>query len=654
MLVSTIVTSGVGVALAGLGVFSLGNVLLANLLVSAVGLGWGLLPRGEDPPATAPNRDRIGPAIALVALVAYWPAYPTFWGAADSTAYVATGISLAHHGTFSRQDDLGRQVPLPLRGTLFDSMSGAFFSGGPPYRRMPGAMLLESLDSTTVWPSFFPTPSVWAALFTAAAPPWSESPEEFAPAFAPVFTALTLWAFWLLARCWMTNGFALLAVALLAGSGPFLMAARFPLSEPIAAFFALSGLAALASARPGGGQREATLAGLALGAALFVRVEFALLLAMALALLPTLETLAASQQREPRFWRALFIPLLGALTLTALQIRFLPGAYAAPLADHLRNAHLAFVFRFGMAAPFLTIAIPAVGALFLGLCSRRFGVSATLRWGLVGGVLVGHAAAASFLVERTPMWLSFYLGWWGLFLAVVGSVFVWQSRDRLAAAPLVLALLVATSLVLFYNPHVYPTLPWGARRFVPVLLPLLILMSTYACAHLASRQRALGSVCVILLILCVGAGGRSYWGKPLWEGSWAQLQALSDTIPAEGALLIDREMDILMAGPALWLIFDRNSLPVPSLQHRGGREVFRNLVGALATREKPAYFLTRGNGTPPRLANVKMERVAKSVANLRMPASAYSQRPEAALRYLQPLALYRVTPTLDPLGTVTP
>jgi hypothetical protein len=54
----------------------------------------------------------------------------------------------------------------------------------PPYTRMPGGLVIATPDSEVVLPSFFPAPTVWAALFADALG------ARFAGGFAALFGAL--------------------------------------------------------------------------------------------------------------------------------------------------------------------------------------------------------------------------------------------------------------------------------------------------------------------------------------------------------------------------------------------------------------------------------------------------------------------------------
>src|SRR5205085_11340679 len=216
-------------------------------------------------------------------------------------AYVAAGISLAHHGTLGRDDEIGPRLPPSLQAMLFDSMSQVFASTGPPYRRVPGAMLIETLGSARAWPAFFPVPSVWAAVFAAAAAPADGTAGQAAPGYSPVFMALALWAFWLLARAWLTPPYALAAVVLLGASSPIYLVGRMPLSEGIAAFFCLTGTAVLARARMHPDRIDALLAGAAFGAAVLTRVEIGLVVLLAFALEPFFRPAGRAEARSRGF-----------------------------------------------------------------------------------------------------------------------------------------------------------------------------------------------------------------------------------------------------------------------------------------------------------------------------------------------------------------
>jgi len=656
VLVSVIVTTLAGTGLAAVERFSLWPLFACNLIAAGTALlvrRFSAGSRESAAPLEASRRDLIGPLVFALALAAYWPAYPTFLGSSDSTAYVATGVSLAHHGSLAREDELATLVPPLARPVIFDSMSQVFGSTGPPYRRMPGAMLLESHDAKRAWPDFFPVPSVWAATFVVARAPGGPRDEQAAPGYAPVFAALSLWAFWLLARSWLGAGHALLAVVLLAASAPFYAAARTPLSEPIAGYFLMSGLAVLACGAGRPSRAEALLAGAAFGAAVFTRIETALLLTFAMALLPSLAPEGRRSDARSLLPAPFFVALLGVGSLTIVQAVMVPGTWVLPIVDHVQNAWVRYLLVYGRSTLPLAAAISTLVLVALSILAQRIGWSAMLRWGFVVAVLVGHWAASNFLGDRTSMWLSFYVGWTGLAVAAVGCVTAWRERAFLPAAPLALGLAGAVAAILFYNPHVYPSLPWGARRFVPLLLPLLLLLTCHAAAWAGSRSRLLGLVCVVLVAAPVFAGGRPVWGRNMAEGAWESLAELDAAIPRDGTIFVDRGISRFMVAPALWLVHDRNSITVPPTDGPGSREFLPPLVWYFAKRG-PVYFVTHGSGGQTRTPKVRMTQLSMVTLGLRFLEQTYDRRPEVTARYQMPISIYRLDRSLDPLGAPVP
>lgn len=346
-----------------------------------------------------------------------------------------------------------------------------------------------------------------------------------------------------------------------------------------------------------------------------------------------------------------FVALAAVASLVLGLIALVPGSYVSPLLDHPQNARIYYLLKYGPPTTAGVLGVATVSIAVIGFCLRRFGWSATLRWGFVLAVLVGQASASRFLYDRTPMWLSFYIGWAGLLLAFAGGYLAWRDRARLAAAPLLLGVATAAAAILFYNPHVYPTLPWGARRFVPLLLPMLVLLAVYAVARAAERSRVLGLACGGVLVFGIVAGGRPVWGQSLVAGAWQQLEEISAAIPGDGIILLDRETSPLMIGPALWLIHDRNSIPVPALSSQPGRAIVPGLVWYY-TRDRPVYYVTRGaaNQLPPPI--VTMTLIARVTSSLRFLEQTKTRRPERIERYLMPLSVYRLERSLKKRGDI--
>jgi hypothetical protein len=135
--------------------------------------------------------------------------------------------------------------------------------------------------------------------------------------------------------------------------------------------------------------------------------------------------------------------------------------------------------------------------------------------------------------EQATRWLSWYLGWGTLALALIGAC--WLAYEQVAGhrrvwAPAFLVCFGSAVWVLF-APSITPDHPWADRRFVPVVLPGLVLFALIAVVPLlqfiASRssrawaadsaarpvllgalQGAVGALAVLLIVVPVWTGSR--------------------------------------------------------------------------------------------------------------------------------------------------
>lgn len=106
--------------------------------------------------------------------------------------------------------------------------------------------------------------------------------------------------------------------------------------------------------------------------------------------------------------------------------------------------------------------------------------------------------------EDSLYWVIWYLGAPALLLGVVGLAVVtrrclrglitWRDRARVARVwALPLMIIGWGTVTVLWQPATLPDQPWASRRFVPVLLPGLIVAAVWVCALLAARARARGA-----------------------------------------------------------------------------------------------------------------------------------------------------------------
>ncbi|HWF40628.1 MAG TPA: hypothetical protein VN683_00965 [Acidothermaceae bacterium] len=135
--------------------------------------------------------------------------------------------------------------------------------------------------------------------------------------------------------------------------------------------------------------------------------------------------------------------------------------------------------------------------------------------------------------EQATRWLSWYLGWGTLALALIGAC--WLAYEQVAGhrrvwAPAYLVCFGSAVWVLF-APSITPDHPWADRRFVPVVLPGLVLFALIAIVpvlqYIASRssrawsadssarpvllgalQGAVGALAVLIIVIPVWTGSR--------------------------------------------------------------------------------------------------------------------------------------------------
>ncbi|HZV27080.1 MAG TPA: hypothetical protein VFG00_12410 [Acidothermaceae bacterium] len=135
--------------------------------------------------------------------------------------------------------------------------------------------------------------------------------------------------------------------------------------------------------------------------------------------------------------------------------------------------------------------------------------------------------------EQATRWLSWYLGWGTLALALIGAC--WLAYEQTAGhrrvwAPAFLVCFGSAVWVLF-APSITPDHPWADRRFVPVVLPGLVLFALIAIVpvlpFIASRtsrawsadssarpvlvgalQGAVGALAVLIIVVPVWTGSR--------------------------------------------------------------------------------------------------------------------------------------------------
>ncbi len=127
--------------------------------------------------------------------------------------------------------------------------------------------------------------------------------------------------------------------------------------------------------------------------------------------------------------------------------------------------------------------------------------------------------------EQATRWLSWYLGWGTLALALIGAC--WLAYEQIAGYRRVWApgflVFFGTATAVLLRPSITPDHPWADRRFVPVVLPGLVLFAIMA---------------VVPALQFIAARSARSWSEDSGGARPAMLGAIQGAVAAIAVLLI--------------------------------------------------------------------------------------------------------------------
>lgn len=589
--IGVVLTSVVGLLLGLAGRFSLVGLTIAAATVTLVALGLARRRDGAPPPAGAPGVDpgqaRVVAAIAAVAALATvcwsWPPYETVIAASDSTMYVNAGAHLARTGCFTVPETLASRLPADAAGALFPSV-GWFQTG--PFIRLPGGLLMSSLDAGVATPAFFPLLPVWAAMLAVA------GGVEATVLVAPLATALAVAGVVLFAGETLGVGVAALTAAAMVANFAVWWYARFAMPEPLAAAAIWGGLVFLCRAGRARDRRFALLAGAVLGLAGLARTESFPLLLVAGAL-----AFAWRQLRAPQVPLLVgFALMLGVAALTGERS---PNHHLAYFRNEINLHYLAILpaltaarqsGRLLAACGGLLAALVAAGVI--GVRSGAGFVRGVLRVALPLGIvaaLVVYVYIGGYVFPwRNLSWLALYCSWPLLALAVVGGPIAWhRGGDAVRIAGY--AWMVAAALFIL-NPRVSAYQPWAIRRFLPLVIPGIAIAGSAALAWIATRPNRgwrllAAALAATILVLEVRPVLRAR-ALPYYQGNVALLRDLVGRFPPDAIVAMDSSLADLQLQVPIWLASGRETI---MLREGGAR--WQTVMRALAATGRPVVWI---------------------------------------------------------------
>ena len=147
--------------------------------------------------------------------------------------------------------------------------------------------------------------------------------------------------------------------------------------------------------------------------------------------------------------------------------------------------------------------------------------------------------------EESLRWLGWWVGPAAILIAAAAAGLIlrrWtQGRDGQLLP--VIGTGLAVGLLVLWRPSITPDHPWADRRFVPVVLPVLVLLATWAIARAGERVRwAVPVLGLAVLVPTVITTAPLAWTRTE-NGQLAALEGLCQRIPAGSAVLfVDAEL----------------------------------------------------------------------------------------------------------------
>ena len=565
------ISSVVALTLAWSGIYHIDRLLFCNAslcIALAIASGGRLLLKN----APWPSWSAIGPTILILTAVSVFffvPPSEYVMGGRDPGVYLNEGVQIAQRGSLIIDDPVVRAVPQEYRQLFFQPPPITQDITAYDSLRFMGFFILDPTHGTVVgqFPHLYPT---WIAI---AYDSYGLTGARYVLGLSAILGILAVYfaGAHLLGRPAAFVGAALLTVHVTQ-----VWFSRFPNAELIMQPFVFAGLLAYARAHVDNDRFFAPVAGVLLGLSVFIHFT-------------------------------------GVLVIGSVGIATLFGRYAG------QRVHASFVL------PLTAMTIAAVSYYLVILAPYSVRPIAyvesleTLHWSLIGSataIIIGLAAAATYskfadrvrkflpLSLSTAVWLSaiyalfirqssgilvpddigglrtytdYYLLPVGLILTLIGWTIV--SRKYFWRGTAFFAVAATFAFFIFYRTRIVPEHFWMARRFVPIILPvsLLLIGATFFMRinfsdgrRLAwAESRAVKSLRIIagtLLVSWLGwqyaQGTRPILNHVEFAGFIPKLEELASRFTSEDLLLIESRgaSDVHVLATPLDYIYARNTL----------------------------------------------------------------------------------------------
>jgi hypothetical protein len=518
VLASILWTGGCGVLMLQFDAFSLNNLLMCNVSISLV-IALAMLV--SKAPWLPPMRrltalDGILILILVIVAIVYLQPHEFLWGGADAGVYVSLGESIANTGSWLVKEDIIQALP--------EALYPAFFRQQPPsasvrFIQFPGFYLTDP-EAGKITPQFFPLHPLWLAIYNAL------GGLRFSLLATPVWGILGCMAVAAVAQTLFGARSGWLSLISLFCTATQIWFSRYPTAEMITQFLLFGGLWALIRYFQVGSGWYAGLAGAAIGQAMLARLDLYFLVIIPVALgvwrmvtgrfvwrdllLPVwivahlIQSLVFAWTRSRPYFVSVYGRYLNQMVnspLVLIAILFIAGAGFAAiiLLVHTKKitthqAELDRIWDTAMRVLSVGILIVAFYAYFIRPALANTGIS-WYYW-------YGDSQIAN--VEPYNMVrLGWYLTPLGLAMATFGAFLILRRRVTVDRA-ILMGVGLFFSVLFIQSSRNNPHHIYVMRRYVPVVIPFLVVMMAYLIDRIwsvAGKTHTLGP----LLGLALGA-----------------------------------------------------------------------------------------------------------------------------------------------------
>lgn len=554
----------------------------------------------------------------------------------DSGIYVLGGIHLAKTGSlFATDSILASFSPQIAKELLFTGPATANWT------RLWGQFFVWNWNRPWVSFGLLHMQRLWCALFTLFLGTYGGL------WVAPTFGLVATIGVYLLGRRLFSRGVGLLGAMLLTLNFVQIWHARYPLSEMLAQALAMGGFYLLAL----GAQKRHVwlnvLAGLCLGGLFLVRVD-AILFGIVLLGLVLYWRLSGQWRKD----RAAFGLALGfALAYATLHNVAWGWAYFTSLWQTTGSPALTKILLIGswclVGIVWIVTFKPRLGtALSAWLSAHMHQATVLIAAVLVILSALGLASSRSSWTGHGIIWLAQYWTPLGLCLAAGGLSLAFFRRPTQLVLPFLVTALVYFVLFSLF-PFVNPVQPWAMRRFVPIVMPALALLTAYAITMLPALpfqlQRLVQALAVFALVITFVRTDQPFLSYAEYEGMGKQIQEFAEQFEDGAVILFDQGNSSLFISQPLAYIYNLNTfvLQKPSPDS----SIINSLLKDWQQHNTPVYLVLSGGALdwhPPEWAFIPDGTFSLHITRIRRSPS----QPPTDIEHMNPvLDIYRVVPS---------